>query len=86
MTSYEGTTQRLDPVCPRCGGVMQAGFALGWPPGWGSEQSRPMAWVEGTPERSRWVGIKVTDKEAFQITAWRCSGCGYLEFYAISAL
>jgi hypothetical protein len=41
----------------------------------------PSFWVEGAPEKSFWSGLKTSHREAFQVQAFRCSECGYLEFY-----
>ena len=38
-------------------------------------------WVEGKPEESFWSGLKTSGREAFNVRALRCAGCGYLEFY-----
>ena len=40
------------------------------------------SWVEGTPERSVWVGIKLAGKPTVDIATWRCGRCGFLEQYA----
>jgi hypothetical protein len=41
--------------------------------------------VEGAPDRSFWAGIKINDRDKFQVTTYRRSGCGYLESYALFA-
>ncbi len=79
MDAYEGETVRLQQPCLRCGGVMQQGFV--------PEHKRFSAWasvwVEGTPEWSARGGDAVTrDRATFLIRAYRCTSCGYLEFYA----
>jgi len=44
------------------------------------------AWARGDPERRRFVGgIKVNTKEQLPVTAFRCTGCGYLELFAPTA-
>ena len=40
------------------------------------------AWVEGVPERSFWSGLKITNREVFVVSTFRCERCGYLESYA----
>lgn len=40
-------------------------------------------WVEGEPVKSFWSGLKVKDKQRFQVKTFRCANCGYLESYAI---
>lgn len=66
------------PTCAKCDGEMEEGFVLDNTHG-GRLQSE---WVEGPPERSVWVGIKVKGKEHFPIATYRCRRCGYLESYA----
>jgi Zn ribbon nucleic-acid-binding protein len=39
-------------------------------------------WVAGAPEPSIWSGLKLRGKEQYQVTTYRCVGCGYLESYA----
>ena len=39
-------------------------------------------WVEGSPVRSIWTGLKVSGKEKLDVTTFRCRRCGYLESYA----
>jgi len=43
----------------------------------------PIAWVEGQPEYSFWVGVKTGDRVQINVRAFRCEKCGFLEFYAI---
>lgn len=38
-------------------------------------------WFEGPPQK-RWYGLKTGGLRKFEIQAWRCSRCGYLESYA----
>ena len=68
--------------CPKCNGAMEAGFIMDK----GHYDSKDVSqWVEGEPERSIWTGIKTKGREVYQITTYRCAGCGYLESYAIVA-
>ena len=39
-------------------------------------------WVEGRPERSFWTGLRLRGKKLHPVSAYRCSSCGYLEFFA----
>jgi hypothetical protein len=39
------------------------------------------SWVEGAPEKSIWVGVKLGRKKPVEISVWRCTRCGYLEQY-----
>jgi hypothetical protein len=67
-----------DRVCMKCGATMEEGFVLDYTHG-ARLQSK---WVEGTPERSIWTGIKVKGKDQLPIVTFRCARCGYLESYA----
>ena len=40
------------------------------------------SWVEGTPERSVWTGLKLAGKAQIDVATWRCGRCGFLEQYA----
>lgn len=64
--------------CPKCGKSMEEGFVLDNT--YGSRSAS--AWVEGEPEKSVWVGVKLHGKKAIEIAAFRCTGCGYIEQYA----
>jgi hypothetical protein len=39
-------------------------------------------WVQGEPEKSYWHNITLKNTNRRIIQAFRCIGCGYLEFYA----
>jgi hypothetical protein len=39
-------------------------------------------WVEVTPEKSWWGGAKVSKEKRVPLGVYRCSVCGFLEFYA----
>jgi predicted nucleic-acid-binding Zn-ribbon protein len=65
-------------VCPKCRAEMEPGFVL-------EQTYGAMTWVEGTPERSIWTGIKLKGRERIPVTTFRCTSCGYLESYATSA-
>jgi hypothetical protein len=67
-----------DLKCPKCQGEMVQGFIPEYTDG-GSTVS---AWAEGQPKKSWWVGTKVPSEGRIPIGAFRCKGCGYLEFYA----
>jgi len=69
-------------VCPKCNAAMEEGFI----PDLTQYNAKTVSqWVEGAPERSIWTGIKTKGREKFQVTTYRCAGCGYLESYAILA-
>ncbi len=65
--------------CLRCRGPMEPGFVVDK----GHHDSKDtQKWVEGTPERSFWKGLKIKDRETHAVTSFRCTRCGYLESYA----
>ena len=39
-------------------------------------------WYSGEPKKSFWTGTKRPVTTGIPIGAFRCSGCGYLEFFA----
>jgi hypothetical protein len=40
------------------------------------------SWVEGEPQKSIWVGVKIDNKKPLEIESWRCTRCGFIEQYA----
>jgi len=66
------------PTCVKCGAPMEEGFILDNAHG-ARLQSE---WIEGPPERSRWTGLRLKDKEHIPVVTFRCLSCGYLESYA----
>ncbi len=82
----EDMSTRIDQPqvpCPKCGGRMQEGFILDRGH---YDSKRASEWVEGEPVRSFWHGgLKVSDKAQYEVTTYRCGGCGYLESYAETA-
>ena len=68
------------PECAKCGRPMEPGFVVDH----GHGETHQGTWVEGAPVHSIWTGIKLRGKERLPVTAYRCPGCGYLEFYAPS--
>ena len=39
-------------------------------------------WYEGEPQKSFWTGTKIEKGQGVPMGAFRCSRCGYVEFYA----
>ena len=68
-------------TCPKCSGRMEEGFLLDCTHG-GTLQA---TWVDGSPTRSFWTGIKLKGKERLPVTTFRCTKCGYLESFAAPA-
>lgn len=65
-------------TCPKCQSSMQEGWVLDHTHGARAVSS----WVEGEPQKSIWVGVKLGDKKPIEIESWRCSRCGFIEHYA----
>jgi hypothetical protein len=66
------------PSCPKCQSSMKEGFVID-----NTYGSRAVStWIEGAPEKSMWVGVKLGGKKQFEIQTWRCPKCGFLENYA----
>lgn len=69
-----------ESTCPKCSGHLKEGFVLDH-----ADKSRAQAsWVEGTPERSFWTGLKLGGRTRLPIKTYRCSRCGFLESYAVA--
>ena len=68
------------PKCSNCGVVMVEGWMLEL----GHRNLKwQESWIEGPPEKGRWFGwLKTDGKKKYAVTAFRCSVCGKLEFYA----
>ena len=65
--------------CPKCSAPMEEGFLADHLT---ELRRRPTEWVEGTPERSLFFGVRTGSKEKLPIISFRCTRCGYLEHYA----
>lgn len=68
-----------DLACSGCGGIMNKGFIFDRGH---YEYRQQQVWVAGEPEESFWSGIKTSGRDARTVNAYRCAGCGRLEFYA----
>jgi hypothetical protein len=67
-----------DLKCPQCQGELVQGFI----PDYSREAKYVSSWVEGQPKTSPFSYTKVPLGGGIPIAAFRCKGCGYLEFYA----
>ena len=67
------------PVCPDCKLPMESGFIVDFIDDSRSKQS---SWAKGTPERTFWTGLKLSDKERLPIQTFRCPKCGQLKSFA----
>lgn len=74
-----GKTMKEVPACPKCKGEMIQGFIPGYGQG---DRSYVSGWLEGQPQKSIWRGTKGSFEEVIPIGAFRCKGCGFLEFYS----
>ena len=64
--------------CPKCRSRMEEGFIQDA----GQHGIQIPKWIEGTPEKSFWAGVKTKGKRQHEVRTYRCSRCGYLEAYA----
>ncbi len=66
------------PSCPKCGASMEAGAVV---ESYGDGRHLPLVWLE--TDRVRAARAAVHPRlEGFVAETKRCSGCGYLEFWA----
>ena len=65
--------------CPKCAAPMDEGYMVDHTHGGSRTVSH---WVEGPPERSIWMGLKIADRRSFSVATFRCQRCGFLESYA----
>lgn len=40
------------------------------------------SWIEGPPQKSWWMGLKISGRRTLTIKTHRCARCGFLESYA----
>ncbi len=74
-----GEMMEFHNQCPKCNGEMKQGFILDHK----DYASCVVAkWQQGEPQKSFWRGVLSKDGPHYEITAYRCTGCGYLESYA----
>lgn len=66
------------PDCPECKRRMEPGYVLDYTYGGVGRTT----WVAGTPEISRWTGLKLRGKAKIPITTFRCPHCGRLVAFA----
>jgi hypothetical protein len=64
--------------CPKCQGRMAQGFVPDWTYGAICAQE----WHQGRPKKSLLTKTKRPRGAGRPIGAYRCTKCGYLEFYA----
>ena len=64
--------------CPKCDGDMVRGFILDYANG----AIVVPNWYEGVPKKSFWIGTSEPTTEGIPVVAFRCSSCGFVEFYS----
>jgi hypothetical protein len=68
------------PHCPKCDKIMDRGHV---PDALDHASSVLARWTPGAPEERRFFGgLKVRPDYGVPLAAYRCPGCGYVEFYA----
>jgi len=68
------------PRCPKCDRVMERGHL---PVALAHTSGVLAKWTPGVPEERRLLGgIKIHAESGIPLAAYRCPGCGYVEFYA----
>jgi hypothetical protein len=68
------------PTCLKCRGAMERGHV----PDSGYGEVLQTRWSRGDPEPRRFIGgIKWRRSEQVPMTAYRCTTCGFVEFYAL---
>ena len=66
--------------CPKCKAEMAQGFV----PDYTYGANLVGAWHPGQPKKSFWSRTKAPLSDGIPIGAFRCQGCGFLEFYSDS--
>jgi len=79
MTESDYPAEPKMTYCPRCGQKMEIGFLLD--ANWGKGYAEPARWAEGRPQTSIWTGVRNPVRR--RVDTYRCTGCGYLESYAV---
>jgi hypothetical protein len=69
------------PFCVGCQRRLEGGFLLDQ----GSNGNAVTKWVEGAPEKSFWLGLKITGRRSIPVYAWRCPGCAEVRLFAPDA-
>lgn len=68
------------PTCTYCNVLMTEGCI----PDFTHSRIITSSWMEGKPEKSKWLSNLVTEnKVRFRITAYRCGECGRIESFAL---
>ena len=67
------------PECPACRQTMEPGFLVD-----ADHNGRPgrAQWVEGTPEKTFFEGVRVKHRRRLDTVTFRCPRCGWLIWFA----
>jgi hypothetical protein len=72
----------MNNTCPECGAAMEEGFI----PDMAHAAVMQLTWQRGAPEVAKFLGlkngVKLKQSECVNITARRCTKCGFLKLYA----
>ena len=66
-------------TCPKCSGTMRIGFI---PDHAHANYAQKPFWHPGEPEFRFFGNVKAKSEASTPIASFRCSDCGFLEFYA----
>ena len=72
-------TADFEPSCEKCNVKMEEGILLDLGD---SNRMYAVSWVRAPVEKSFWAGLRIKSKPRFQVLAYRCPKCGYLQSYA----
>ncbi|MFD0892584.1 hypothetical protein KBB96_14265 [Luteolibacter ambystomatis] len=67
-------------LCPKCSDVMQIGFIPDFSYGAAALETK---WFYGEVTKGFFGGVKASPMGGIPVHAWRCAGCGFLEFFAV---
>ena len=68
--------------CPKRNGEMMQGFIVDFH---AVGKRLVSSWFEGAPEKAFWKATNVQEEKCVPVGTVRCSTCGFLESYALSA-
>jgi hypothetical protein len=69
------------PTCPKCSKFMNRGHIPDY--AHGDSVVLQTVWAPGDPQPRRWqAGIKADRDAQIPVIAYRCTECGFVEFYA----
>ncbi len=66
-------------TCPKCAGAMAQGYLVDRDSSGGHQVGN---WIEGAPDKRKWLGLIIGKAAKLEVQTWRCGRCGFLESYA----